>query len=103
MTANQLCTVLLREILIGSAKRYILRMKIELEKSSGRGKCRSGYCKQNPEYISENGRIKAGTTCVAITMRSAAGRNVSYYCRECVDQLYEDVKKILNPKLWVFH
>jgi hypothetical protein len=78
-------------------------MKIELEKSSGRAKCRSRTCKKKPEYISENGRIKAGTTCVAITMDSAAGWNTSYYCRDCVDQLYEDIRKILNPKLWVFH
>jgi hypothetical protein len=78
-------------------------MKIELEKSSGRAKCRARDCKKLPEYITDKGRIKVNTTCVAITMDSAAGWNTSYYCRDCVDKLYEDIKKILNPKLWVFH
>lgn len=78
-------------------------MKIELEKASGKAMCRNKTCRKKPEYISENGRIKSQTTCVSFTMQSAAGFNTSYYCRDCVDQLYEDIKKILNPKLWIFH
>jgi len=78
-------------------------MRIQLIKASGRALCRSKDCKRLPEYVSEKGRIKSGTTCVAITMDSAAGFNTSYYCRDCVDKLYEDLKKILNPALWVFH
>lgn len=56
-----------------------------------------------PDYINERGCIKKDTTCAAITMSSAAGRNTSYYCRDCIDLVYEDIRKILNPKLWVFH
>lgn len=78
-------------------------MRIKLEKSSGRALCRNKTCKRNPEYISEAGRIKSGTTCVAITMDSAAGFNTSFYCRECVDELYQELKKVLNPALWSFH
>ena len=78
-------------------------MKINLIKASGRAICRSKDCKKKPEYISEKGRIKADTTCVAIMMDSAAGYHTSYYCRDCIDQLYEDIRKILNTKLWVFH
>ncbi len=78
-------------------------MKISLEKSTGRAKCRGFNCAKNPEYISEKGRIKQGTTCVAIQMDSAAGYHVSYYCRNCIDKLYDDMRKILNPKLWIFH
>lgn len=78
-------------------------MKIELEKASGKAICRSKTCQKKPEYISENGRIKSQTTCVAITMQSAAGWNTSYYCRDCVEVLYGDIKKVLNPALWVFH
>jgi hypothetical protein len=77
-------------------------MKIQLIKASGRAICRSRTCKQLPEYISEKGRIKIDTTCAAITMDSAAGYNTSYYCRDCIDQLYLDIKKILNPALWSF-
>ena len=78
-------------------------MRIELEKSSGRAKCRNSKCKKNTKFISEAGRILKDTTCVAITMDSAAGYNTSYYCRECVDEIYDDIRKILNPKLWSFH
>jgi hypothetical protein len=77
-------------------------MKIQLEKASGSAKCRGPNCTDNPAYISEKGRIKKDTTCVGITIRSAAGSNTSYYCRECIDKLYEDMRKILNPKLWIF-
>lgn len=78
-------------------------MRIKLEKASGRAKCRNAGCKLKPEYISESGRIKSDTTCAAIRMDSAAGYNTSYYCRDCIELIYEDIKKILNPKLWVFH
>ncbi len=77
-------------------------MKITLEKSTGRAKCRSSSCKKMTIYISGSDRIKVGTTCAAITMDSAAGVNTSYYCRDCIDQLYLDIKAILNPALWKF-
>ena len=78
-------------------------MRIELEKASGKSICRNAKCKKNPDYISPSGRIKHDSTCVVITMQSAAGYNTSYYCRDCVDELYADLKKVLNPALWIFH
>jgi hypothetical protein len=77
-------------------------MKIKLIKASGRAKCRNLSCRKKQEFITDKGRIKTDTTCVAITMDSAAGYNTSYYCRDCIEIIYEDIKKILNPKLWVF-
>lgn len=78
-------------------------MKIALEKASGRTKCR-GQCKNNPEFISVDSRgrriIIKGTTCAAISMNSSAGYTTSYFCRDCIDKLYIDMKTILNPKLW---
>jgi hypothetical protein len=78
-------------------------MKLLLETSSGRTKCRGLTCKKLPEYISEKGRIKAGTKCVCFWMESASGWAGSYYCRDCIDQLYIEMKKILNPNLWALH
>jgi hypothetical protein len=77
-------------------------MKIELEKSSGRAICRNFLCKNNPLYINPSGRIKSGTTCVVIGMSSAGGWNRSFYCRECIEIVYADLKTKLNPLLWVF-
>jgi hypothetical protein len=77
-------------------------MKIELEKSSGRAICRNRQCSQNPDYINEGGRIKSGTTCAVFLMDSASGWNRSFYCRECIDKIYLDLKIKLNPKLWIF-
>lgn len=77
-------------------------MKIDLEKSSGRAICRNHQCKKNPLYINDKGRIKSGTTCVVFMMDSASGWNRSFYCRECIDALYLDLKIKLNPSLWSF-
>jgi hypothetical protein len=77
-------------------------MRIELEKSSGRAICRNQTCKSNPLYI-KDGRIKSGTTCAVIGMSSAGGWNRSFYCRECIDEIYLDLKTKLNPALWIFH
>lgn len=76
-------------------------MKLVLEKASGRSRCRGFSCKQSPQFVSDTGRIKKDTTCVAISIASASGYTVSYFCRDCIDQLYLDMKKILNPQLWV--
>jgi len=78
-------------------------MKIELDKSSGRSLCRSTTCAKDPEFINENGRIRKDTICAIIHTRSASGGHSSYYCRGCIDKLYQDMKKILNPQLWIFH
>jgi hypothetical protein len=77
-------------------------MRITLEKSSGRAKCRHDGCEQKEEYISAAGRIKTGTTCAAIGTDGAGGYHTSYYCRDCIDKIYVEMKKILNPALWVF-
>jgi hypothetical protein len=78
-------------------------MKIELVKASGKAMCRNRSCKCKIEFINPKSyRIKKDTTCAAITMESAAGWNTSYYCRDCIEIIYEDMKKILNPKLWIF-
>lgn len=77
-------------------------MKIELEKSSGRAKCRSLTCLKKPEFINENGRIKKDTTCAILWMESASGWNASFYCRDCLEKVHNDVKMQLNPALWVF-
>ena len=78
-------------------------MKIGLTKASGRALCRNRSCAKKPEFISDKGRIKKDTTCVWITIDSASGGGTAYYCRDCVDKLYLEMKKILNPNLWVFN
>ena len=78
-------------------------MKITLEKASGRSKCRCDKCKRLPEYVDEKGIIKKDSTCAAIKTDSCSGSHVSFYCRDCINILYEDIRLILNPKLWIFH
>ena len=76
-------------------------MKIGIEKASGRAVCRHHQCKGKPEYI-EKGRIKKGATCAVISTGAADGWHASYYCRDCIDIIFQDMKTILNPKLWIF-
>ena len=82
-------------------------MKIELIKASGRCLCRGISCPANPEHVAIVGRygdkkIVKGTTCAAISMWSAGGWNTSYYCRDCIQIIHDEMRKILNPKLWAF-
>lgn len=77
-------------------------MHLGIEKSNGKAKCRYHKCEKNPTYISSKGRILKGTTCAVITLDSAAGMNSSYYCRECINKIYIEMKMILNPNLWAF-
>jgi hypothetical protein len=76
-------------------------MKIKLEKATGKSKCRGSDCYKNPEFIID-GKIKVGTTCAFITTRDAGGRAFSYYCRECLEKVHDEVRKTLDPKLWIF-
>lgn len=78
-------------------------MKVELEKASGRSKCRYHGCLNKPEYISDKGRIKKDTICACISTQGPGGWHASYYCRDCIEKIYIDIKKILNPALWAFH
>lgn len=77
-------------------------MRIVLSKATGRAKCRHNNCENKPEYI-EKGRIKKGTTCVIVYQSGASGLFAAHYCRNCIDKIYEDMKKVLNPALWIFH
>ena len=78
-------------------------MQIKIEKSTGRRICRHDLCKKNPNLISDDGKIKKEVICAAVTITSSSGRSTAYYCRECIDHLYNDIKKILNPNLWILH
>lgn len=84
-------------------------MLVQLIIANGKCQCRNPQCTKNPEYIITNknwptrpGRIKKGTTCASIRLDSANGWNTSYYCRDCLVALHDEVRKVLNPKLWLF-
>lgn len=48
-------------------------MKINIEKSTGRSKCRYPTCSKNPEFITDKGRIKSGTLCAVLGFDTAKG------------------------------
>lgn len=77
-------------------------MRFGIEKANGTQKCRYPQCGRNPLYISPKGRIIKGSTCANIRLNSAGGSNSSYYCRDCIEKIYIELKTILNPNLWVF-
>lgn len=77
-------------------------MRITLEKASGRAICRNTSCSKDPEFISDKGVIKKDTVCVWIAISTAGGGASACYCRPCVDKIYLEIKKTLNPKLWAF-
>ena len=77
-------------------------MELGLDKGTGKRKCRNSSCKKNPKYISATGRIIKDTTCAWVYVSDAAGGAQAYYCRDCIDEIYLRMKKILDPKLWIF-
>lgn len=77
-------------------------MKITIIKASGRALCRGPRCEKKPEFVKDNGNIIKDSRCAKVSIWGAQGGSTAFYCRDCIDKLYEDVRKILNPKLWVF-
>ncbi len=65
--------------------------------------CANPNCKRNTDcminILGSVWYIKTDTTVALITMQ---GR-YEYYCRDCIDFLYDLFKVKLNSKLWAFH
>lgn len=49
-------------------------------------------------------RIKSNTICLTIGSYGSYNDNfhISYYCSDCVEKLYKDLKLFLDKKLWSF-
>jgi hypothetical protein len=78
-------------------------MEIEIKKASGRALCRGTNCKRSPEYVKPNGNIVRGTSCAYIVIQTAGLVYSAYYCRDCIDDLYQKMKEKLDTNLWIFH
>ncbi len=59
-------------------------------------------CRHLPEYhdniIGSNFFIKQETTCLSFVL----GFQREVYCRDCIDLIYQDLKPILDSRLWSF-
>jgi len=77
-------------------------MRIKIEKANNKAKCRGLKCKKLPEFINRKGRIRKDTSCAVVSIASAGGGATAFYCRDCIDQIYMDMKMALDPKLWIF-
>ncbi len=69
--------------------------------------CANPDCEENPEYIvqdpgylgfSKAAFIKKGT----IYLYVAVGEDDECYCFNCIDIVYQELKPILDKKLWAF-
>ena len=66
--------------------------------------CWGANCKKLPQYI-DNGAggqsfIKKDTIFLILTLVKGFESIKSYYCRDCIDVIYRDLKPILDHKLW---
>lgn len=81
-------------------------MKIKLLKAKDNmHRCNYDGCEKNPEYTTKAGSIRKGTICASIRVYSAnrsKSHILNYYCRSCIDKVYNDVRASLNSNLWVF-
>jgi hypothetical protein len=81
-------------------------MELKIISASGRAICRGEHCKGLPEFIIKlgvfrynNNRIRKDTQCLMITMWSAAGGTTAYYCSDCMNNIYVEMRSVLDPKL----
>jgi len=67
--------------------------------------CHHTDCDKLPEYhdhiISDVYYIKLGTTIAEIT--NGGSFSAEYYCRPCIDKLYQEIKLKLDSRLWPMH
>jgi hypothetical protein len=65
--------------------------------------CANRNCKNNPEHmvniLGSVWYIKVDTTVATISV----GGRTEYYCRGCIDEVYQLMKQKLDSKLWAFH
>lgn len=62
--------------------------------------CFNPKCSHNEKYhnniLGQVFHIKIGTTCLLMTIDNS----YEIYCRECIDNLYIELKPVLDSKLW---
>lgn len=79
----------------------MFKMQLSKMEYSGIG-CNHPECKHLPKYhdniIGNQFFIKIGTPYLSVLLKS----NIEYYCKDCIDKLYESLKPMLNSKLWLF-
>ncbi len=65
--------------------------------------CFGKTCPRNPLYfdniIGDVHYIKKGTMCLTIKL-SNGGYEI--YCKDCIDILYQQLRPVLDSKLWAF-
>ena len=64
--------------------------------------CKNPNCKHDPKYhfniIGNNYHLIQGQTALVINL----GESQEIYCRECIDSIYQDLKPLLDTRLWAF-
>ncbi len=81
--------------------------QFSIEKANGYQQCSYHDCHSLPEYTHRilNGAdplIKRDTICARMVIWCGGEQYTRYYCRDCIPRLYEDMKKVLDPNLWIF-
>lgn len=75
---------------------------IDIRKCLSAGvKCDNPNCKKLPELfdrVLNTFYLKEGVTYAAIYL----GGKVDYYCRDCIDEVYNFIKSKMDSKLWIF-
>ena len=65
-------------------------------------RCGNTNCQHSEKYhyvIMQNSHwIKQGTICARIKIDNS----IEYYCRDCIDEIYNLIKSKLDSKLWIF-
>ena len=75
--------------------------------------CDNDNCKHLPEYTDYHKSwfanapgpqwtIKEGSICAMVGMKGSWVSSANYYCRDCIDDIYQLIKSQMDTNLWAF-
>lgn len=70
--------------------------------------CHNNKCPRNPLYHEKcnrflsHTRIKTNTVCAELTIEGYDRTLTVFYCRDCIDLIFKDLKLVFDSKLWAF-
>lgn len=83
----------------------MIDIEIKIQDLSG-FTCDNKDCKHNPEYsdniIGDVFYIKKNTVVAIISLSDYENGPYNLYCRDCIDDVYNQIKSKLDSKLWAF-
>lgn len=71
--------------------------------SVSKDRCDNQDCVKDPRYIDSDNFLVENQTILQIEIYVTGGYDIAHYCQDCIEKLWDNVNKALNPKFRAFH